>query len=435
MRGRRPLMLQRDLAETQFERVLTNASRLAIILIGVVVLLATLQAGAVILAPVFLAVVVGLMFGPLATSIEKRGVPPALSAGVVVLLFVALLSLGLLLFAAPLMEWVGRGPEIWAKFRSLLEDWRWVIEGLGGVQEQLDTVFGTSDAVTIEVQDEGTVQSLALMAPAMAAHVLIFLASLYFYLATREHFRVSVLSLCFSRRMRWRAAHIFTDVEAKVSKFLLSVTLINVGVGVAVALAMWATGMPSPLLWGAMAAVFNFVPYVGQAVMIAVLLAGGLATQPDTLHILLPVACYAAINFVEGNIIYPHFIGRTMTLNPFLIFLSLTFWLWVWGPLGGLVAVPSLLIVISLLSHILPDPPPAEEPLPDAVRAAVIEESAEAVAEKREAERLAEAAEAQGDDGSVDGREGAELEAARLIRQHRRETPPAGTAPEGIVPR
>src|SRR5690606_12687791 len=159
--------------------------------------------------------------------------------------------------------------------------------------------------------------------------------------ATRDHIRMSVLSMCVTRRMRWRTAHVFRDVELKVSRFLLSVTVINLCVGTAVTLAMWAIGMPSPLLWGAMAAVLNYVPYVGQAIMITVLLAVGLGTQADLFAILLPVIFYASINFVVGQIFSPHVIVRTLTLNPSIFFLPTIFWLLAWGPVGVPFALPA----------------------------------------------------------------------------------------------
>ena len=98
-----------------------------------------------------------------------------------------------------------------------------------------------------------------------------------------------------------------------------------------------------------------------------VLVSVGLGTQTGLDHILLPVGCYLVINFIEGQVVTPHFSGRTMTLNPFLIFLSITFWLWAWGPVGGLVAVPSLLIVQSILGHMLPEPElvPSQAGAPD----------------------------------------------------------------------
>lgn len=343
-----------DPFESQFERVLTNGSRLATVFVGCVVLLIVVKLGQPILAPVSLALVIGLMFGPIADIFERGGIGPALSAVLVVVLLIAVLAAALLLFAVPLSQWVAKVPDIWAKLQTELASLKGPLDSLAGLQTQIAGIFGGGSAMTVRVADAGTVTSIALIAPAIAAQVLLFLASLYFFVATRHHIRLSVLSLCVSRRMRWRTAHIFSEVEAKVSRFLLSVTVINLCVGTAVSLAMWAIGMPSPLLWGALAATVNYVPYVGQAVMVVVLASVGLGTQNDLTHILLPVGCYLAISFTEGQIITPQFLGRQMTLNPFMIFLSITFWLWAWGPVGGLVAVPSLLILQSVLSHILP---------------------------------------------------------------------------------
>nr|WP_295889939.1 AI-2E family transporter [uncultured Devosia sp.] len=346
-----------DMSESQFERVTANAARIAMVFVGFLALLFALQVGQVFLAPVTLAIVVGLMFGPVADRVERFGVPPALSAGIVVLMLIGVIAGGVVLFAVPLSEWVARAPLIWNKLQQQLATLEGPLEAIGTFQEQVTSIFGSDNAMSVTVEDGGQMIGVAMLAPAILAQVLIFLASLYFFVATRDHIRISVLSLCVSRRMRWRTAHVFRDVEAKVSRFLLSITFINACVGCAVTLAMWAIGMPSPLLWGAMAAVLNYIPYVGQGVMMLVLLAVGLGTQTGLQSVLLPVGCYLAINFVEGQIVTPHFIGRTMTLNPFLIFLSITFWLWAWGPMGGLVAVPTLLIATSVLSHMLPSKP------------------------------------------------------------------------------
>ncbi len=352
-----PKAASSEMSQSQFERVLGNAARLAMVGVGLAVLLTVLREGQVFLAPVTLAIVVGLMFGPVADRVERAGVPPALSAGIVVLLLLGVIATLTVLFAVPLSEWVARGPLIWEKLRGQLANFKEPLEGLSAFQSQLSSIFGGGEAMAVTVEDGSTVTGVAMLAPAIMAQVLIFLASLYFFVATREHIRISVLSLCVTRRMRWRTAHVFRDVETKVSRFLLSVTLINICVGCAVSLAMWVIGMPSPLLWGAMAAVLNYIPYVGQATMTVVLLAIGLGTRTGLEQILLPVACYLGINFVEGQIVTPHLIGRSLTLNPFLIFLSITFWLWSWGPVGGLVAVPTLLIAQSMLSHALPSKP------------------------------------------------------------------------------
>ena len=401
-----------DMNESQFERVLNNAARLAVVGIGFAVLLMILQTGQVFLAPVTLAIVIGLMFGPVADRLESWGVPPALSAGIVVLLLLGVIAGFATLFAVPLSEWVARAPLIWEKLQEQLPNLREPLESIGAFQAQIGSVLGSGNAMSVTVEDGSAVTGMAMLAPAVLAQVAIFLASLYFFVATRDHIRMSVLSMCVTRRMRWRTAHVFRDVEHKVSRFLLSVTMINLCVGTAVTLAMWAIGMPSPLLWGGMAAVLNYVPYVGQAIMITTLLAVGLGTQTGLFEILLPVMVYASINFVEGQLFTPHFIGRTLTLNPFVIFLSITFWIWAWGPVGGLVAVPTLLIAQSIISHALPSKPvqprrPVRRTRNMSARDELLANAAQVIVEKREDE------------------EGEQ-------RKHERMEPPRGTAPSGV---
>ncbi|WEK05313.1 MAG: AI-2E family transporter [Candidatus Devosia phytovorans] len=410
------LAAQEDMSESQFERVLGNAARIALVFVGFFALLFALKEGQVFLAPVTLAIVIGLMFGPVADRVERFGVPPALSAGVVVLMLIGIIAAGLTLFAVPLSEWVARAPMIWNKLQTQLADLQGPLEAVSSFQAQITSLLGSDSAMAVTVEDGGQVIGVAMLAPAIMAQVLIFLASLYFFLATRDHIRISVLSLCVSRKMRWRTAHVFRDVEAKVSRFLLSITFINACVGCAVSLAMWVIGMPSPILWGALAAVLNYIPYVGQAMMVVILLAVGLGTQTGLENILLPVACYVGINFIEGQIVTPHFIGRTMTLNPFIIFLSITFWLWAWGPVGGLVAVPTLLIATSIMAHALPSKPMV--PSRPVRRTARMTDREELLANTARAIR--EQAELQKEPNEK--------------RKEERLQPPEGTAPSGVEP-
>lgn len=346
--------LKKDPGDGEFERILGNASRLSLCLIGALGVMFALQVGQFVLAPVLLAITIGLMFGPVADLLENRGVPEGLSAALVVLMFLFVLVGAGYLFSGPLAEWVRRIPAIWVRLQSELANWKEPLASISALQEEVQSVFGSDTAMQVSVEDGSAVTDIAMLAPSILAQALIFLASLYFYLATRESIRIATLSLCFSRRMRWRTAHVFRDVEQKVSKYLLTISMVNIGVGVLVTLLMWAIGMPSPILWGAMAAFLNYIPFVGQGLMALTLFLVGLGTQPSLAAALLPVGLYWTVNFVEGNFITPNLLGRTMTINPFLIFLSLTYWIWSWGPVGGLVAVPSLLVLYSVATHILP---------------------------------------------------------------------------------
>jgi predicted PurR-regulated permease PerM len=344
----------RPLTGPQFDHMLTQAAQIAVVFIGALAFAAAMSLGKFVLAPISLAIVVGLMFGPVADAIERRGIAPALSAGLVVLLFLALLGIAGMLFAAPLAEWLQRWPLLWQRLQQQLATLEGPLQSLSSIQEEIKNVMGNDVVMTVAVDDGGPVQDAALMLPGVLADILLFLAGLYFYLATRHHIRLSVLSLCTSRRMRWRTAHIFRDVEAKVSRFLLSAAAINLGLGVATALTMWALGVPSPLLWGGLAAVLNFIPYIGQAIMLALLFIVGLGTHSDLLWVLLPVGAYSALNLVADQFVFPHLVGRAMTLNPFIIFATIAFWMWLWGPMGGFVAVPFLLVLQSIILNVFP---------------------------------------------------------------------------------
>lgn len=352
--SKRPKLPRRDISEDQFDRMLEITARLGILLIALVVGITAMKVAHAILLPVGLAIVVGLVFGPIADWLERRNIPAGASAGLVVLGFTLLIATSVALLAMPLAEWVARIPSIWAKLQVEIAAWKAPFEALSSAQEEIQNALGNGTAMEVTVADGSQVFDLALAVPMIAGDILIFLVSLFFYLATREQIRVSILAVCVSRRLRWRAAHVFREVEAKVSRFLISVTMLNVIVGVIMTLVTWWLGLPSPLLWGAFAAVLNYIPYVGQAVMIAILLVVGLATQPDLPAVLAPIGVYAVLNFFEGQIAFPTVVGRTVTINPFLIFLSIIFWIFVWGPVGALMAVPALIVLQSVISHVLP---------------------------------------------------------------------------------
>ena len=119
-------------------------------------------------------------------------------------------------------------------------------------------------------------------------------------------------------------------------------------------IALWAVGVPSPALWGALAGLLNFIVYVGPALMAAILFAIGLATFDTISGSLMPPLIYLALNLIEAQFVTPMVIGRTLTLNPFLVLLALAFWIWIWGPIGGFVAIPALLIIFAVTRNILP---------------------------------------------------------------------------------
>lgn len=338
---------------SNFEIVLARSAQVAVILVGMVAFVFALHAGKFVLAPVTLAVVVGLMLGPVAVRLERFGMPPWLSSAIVFMLFIGVvLALGAAL-TGPLSFWAGELPRIWEELQEQMAELRQPLEVLRGVQEQIRDVTGGS-GLTVSVEEGSPVTSMATLAPALFAQLLLFMGSLYFFVATRDAIRHAVLRLCVSRRMRWRTAHVFRDVEGLVSRYLLSITAINIGLGLAVTIVLWAAGVPSAPLWGALAGLLNFIIYIGPAIMAALLFIVGLGTYDTITASLMPVAIYLSINLIEAQFVTPMVVGRTLTLNPFVVLLALAFWIWIWGPVGGFIAIPALLIVLAISRNILP---------------------------------------------------------------------------------
>lgn len=334
--------------------VLATGAQMAVIALALIALIAALAYGELILAPLWLAIVIGLMCGPLADRIEALGIPPSISAAGLVIFFILLLIGTVTAFAVPLSSWLDRLPQIWDRLEEELRSWKGLIASVSSLRAQLREAMGHSTDVRVAVEDELAVESVAILAPAILAQVLIFLAGMYFFIATRHDIRLVILRTCVDRRLRWRVAHVFRDVEQLVSRYLLSITLVNIGLGLAVAGTLWAAGVPSPLVWGLMAFALNYVTYVGPAVMALILFGVGLATGAGTMEILVPPAIFLFYNFLEAQFVTPHVVGRTMTLNPFLVLLALIFWIWIWGPIGGFIAVPTLLILYATFRNIFP---------------------------------------------------------------------------------
>lgn len=320
----------------------------ALYILCAIAMIAALDIGQVIFAPVCLSIVVGSLFGPAADRLDRLGVPSWISAASMVLLFILLIFTAGAAFVVPLSDWLDKLPLIWARLQAQLVSWQGFFASLGSLQEELRNMTGGADQVKVSVDDTSAVESVFYFAPAFVAQVILFLASLYFFILTRPYLRRSALELTPDRESRRFVSAAFRTIEERLSAYLLSITFINLGLGVAVALALWLLDVPSALLWGMLAGMLNYVVYVGPAVMVVVMAGVGLATGNTIPAILTPPLVYLGLNLVEAQFVTPTVLGRTMTLNPFFVFLTIAFWIWLWGPVGGFVAVPLLLVAASL---------------------------------------------------------------------------------------
>ena len=145
---------------------------------------------------------------------------------------------------------------------------------------------------------------------------------------------------------------ISSEIEIATSKFLATATMINTGVGIATALALWAVGVPNPILWGGVAAVLNFVPYLGPITTATIITFTSFASFDDLTRALVAPACFVAIHLTENNLVTPMLLGRRLPVNTVAIFLGLLFFAWIWGVPGAVLAVPLTAVVKIACDHI-----------------------------------------------------------------------------------
>jgi predicted PurR-regulated permease PerM len=195
---------------------------------------------------------------------------------------------------------------------------------------------------------------VAFVTPA-AGELLLFFGTLLFFLIGQIELRTSLVSMFGNRDAKLRFLKIMRDIERNLAGYLTVVTIINAALGTIVALGAWLIGYPNPVIFGVLAGLLNYVPYVGPGIMVIVLFGVGLVSFPSIGHALLAPAGFIALTTMEGHFVTPTIVGRRLTLNPLLVFLALAFWTWMWGPVGAFLAVPLSIIGLVVFNHLVPD--------------------------------------------------------------------------------
>ena len=329
--------------------------RVSVTILAVVAVFSVLKIGAEIFAPLALALITGVMLAPIMDSLEKLKLPPAFAA-LLVLLGGMFLIVALAFIAEPLI-WriVEELPKIKWEVRAWIEEFRNIVRGLDEVNKQVEEALGTELNVKGE-EDSAQVPSLStalFLAPQLLAQILIFVGTLFFFLLTRNGIYAWMSALIGGAGHAEEVHTRFTTAEHLVSRYFLTITAINVGLGVALAVALSLIGLPGAMIWGVVAALLNYVLYLGPAVLVLGLVIAGILAF-NGVHSFAPPLIFLFLNMIESQFATPSLIGKNISLNPLLIFVSLVFWLWLWGPVGGIIAIPVLLIAIALLDILEP---------------------------------------------------------------------------------
>jgi len=306
------------------------------------------------LLPIILAVLLDFLLSPLIRTLKRFRIPEPLGAALVILGLLGLLGGAAYSLADPAREWVQKAPQSIATVQSRLRELRRPVDQVTRTAEQVEAATegakgGPQEVVVrgprLSERIFGTTQSLL-------TGTLETLILLYFLLAAGDLFLQKLIKVLPLLRDKKKAVAIARETEASISTYLLTVAVVNVGLGIAVTLVMLLLKMPNALLWGSLAALAEFIPYIGATMMLGLLAMAGLVAFPDLGHALLVPGAYLAVNLIQANFVSPTVLGRRLTLNPVAILVGLVFWWWIWGVGGAFIAVPLLATFKIFCDHI-----------------------------------------------------------------------------------
>lgn len=307
------------------------------------------------LLPIATALVFSVILAPICSRIEWLRIPRPVAALLALIFAGAIVYVGFSMIAQPAARWLANAPATLEKAERQLNKLREPLKPLQDISKEVENlqIVPSSTPRNRTVVVEGPALTQSLLASAQAAVVqtgFVFLLA-YFFLLTREEFRLKIIAFQPTLRRRVRTARAFRDMRKRVAGYIVTFSIINLGVGIATGLACWQLGLPEPAMWGGIAALLNFIPFVGPLITMGLLGLAGLSTFDTLLQASFPVLAFWLINLIESNAVTPVVMGRRMTLNPLAIILAVSFWTWIWGPVGGLISLPLLIMFKVICDH------------------------------------------------------------------------------------
>jgi predicted PurR-regulated permease PerM len=328
----------------------------AIIVIALLAVLTAFALARQFLVPVMMAFLLSLVFSPLCRWLRRRRIPEAVSAAVIVAALVAGLIAAITSLAVPVAGWIDDAPQYMWEIEQKLQSWSGVAEAVSDadkeIKEATEAASGDGEAMEVVVQESGPMSTIALEAPVVAAQTVLVLILLYFVLASGNLFYERLVRVMPTFSDKRRALSIVYDVEREVSRYLLSITLINAGLGAAVVIAFTLLGMPNPFLFGLLAFGLNYVPFIGALAGTALVFSVALVSQETAWAAAVSALTYWGLTAVEGQVVTPMIVGRRLRLNTVVIVISIAFWAWLWSFMGMLMAVPLLVTFRVFCKHV-----------------------------------------------------------------------------------
>lgn len=315
-----------------------------------------------LLVPMLAAIILGSLIARGGDGLAKIGVPPMLAGlGLVV---VACIAAFLMIDALiePLSALIAQVPAMVGKLSAtvapLMEPVNALKDKLAGMMQPAKAGAGAAAPMVVSTGNEAEWLTglLVGLTPALG-EFFIFFTTLAFFVAGRVSLRRAMIRSWGDRAKRLAAIRILNAVDEALVRYFGAAALIYAGVALATGSIAFAAGLTSPVLWGVLTFTASFIPYFGAALITLALAAGGLMVHDGLITALIPAAGFLVIHVVAENLVVPAFLGRRLDLNPFVVFVSILFWSWMWGPFGAVLAVPLLIVADTIRCELKPHGP------------------------------------------------------------------------------
>jgi predicted PurR-regulated permease PerM len=341
-----------------------NIRSLALTGLFVLAIFYTLYFMRAMLLPLVLALLLSYLLTPLVRGLARARIRPPFGAAIILLSLIGLIVYGISRLAEPAAGWIEKAPyslqELKLKLLPLKKPMEKVAEATGEIDKLTAPESEASKPQTVVVKHNALTEIFFTQTPEFVASAVVMLILLYFLLASDGIFLSKIIKLNSRLEDKKRALSIMREIEFQISRYLLTITAINIGLGIAVGVTVNFLGLRNPIMWGVMVAALNFVPYLGALTGIICMTLGAVLSFDSLGYALIIPASYLVIATLEGNFITPLVLGRSLTLNPVIILVALTFWGWMWGISGMILAVPMLATFKIFCDHIEPMAPIGE---------------------------------------------------------------------------
>ncbi len=326
-----------------------------VVIMGISLLMALpfiLSAGQVVFLPLVCAATLSVVLSPLADQLNRVGLPNVLSSFVAVTALIGIVVLSLLLILQPAADMLERFPAVVAKVTEQFSQVRSNFDWVNDLNRLVARLSGRQQVREVVIATPTIFEQVAFATPSLVIEVILTLLMTFFMIEGRGRMRRRLLQDPTALYRNRRAARVIRDVRDRVGKYILTVAVINAGMGVIVAFGAWALGLEAPIMWGGLAAFLNFLPYIGPVTMTVALALFGIGGSDTILAGLIPPAAYLALHAIEANLFTPSVLGVRFTLNPVLILVFISLFTWIWGVIGALLSVPILITLTALVDHV-----------------------------------------------------------------------------------